>query len=318
MEEKMTKKTGTIISLSALAAATMHIINKVEFSLSTVNNVLSNPDNKYYGWRFGKIRYTQKGSGTPLLLLHDLTAGSSSYEFCKIIDELAEKHEVYAVDLLGYGLSDKPNITYTSYLYVQSIIDFIKNVIGKKTNILATGDSSSIAVMCAHNDGEVIDRIVLINPQSINQLNRIPSKRTKLLKLLIDTPVLGTFVYNMVTTKEAFRKLFAEKYFYNPGMISEGILDAYREASHQPDCNAKYTFASYMGRYMNTNIVHALKQIDHSIYVIYGTEKIDNQTTIDTYLSYNQSIEAFPISYTRQYPHLERSKAVLDQLEIIL
>lgn len=318
MEEKMTKKTGTIIALTGLAAATMHIINRVEFSLSTVNNVLSNPDNKYYEWRFGKIRYTQKGSGTPLLLLHDLTAGSSSYEFCKIIDELAEKHEVYAVDLLGYGLSDKPNITYTSYLYVQSIIDFIKNVIGKKTDILATGDSSSIAVMCAHNDGEVIDRIVIINPQSINQLNRIPSKRTKLLKLLIDTPVLGTFVYNMVTTKEAFRKLFAEKYFYNPGMISEGILDAYREASHQPDCNAKYTFASYMGRYMNTNIVHALKQIDHSIYIIYGTEKLDNQTTVDTYLSYNQSIEAFSISYTRQYPHLEKSKAVLDQLEIIL
>ena len=314
----MTKKTRTIIALTGLAAATMHIINRVEFSLSTVNNVLSNPDNKYYEWRFGKIRYTQKGSGTPLLLLHDLTAGSSSYEFCKIIDELAEKHEVYAVDLLGYGLSDKPIITYTSYLYVQSIIDFIKNVIGKKTDILAAGDSSSIAVMCAHNDGEVIDRIVLINPQSINQLNRIPSKRTKLLKLLIDTPVLGTFVYNMVTTKEAFRKLFAVKYFYNPGMISEGILDAYREASHQPDCNAKYTFASYMGRYMNTNIVHALKQIDHSIYIIYGTEKLDNQTTVDTYLSYNQSIEAFSISYTRQYPHLEKSKAVLDQLEIIL
>ena len=101
-------------------------------------------------------------------------------------------------------------------------------------------------------------------------------------------------------------------------MISEGILDAYREASHQPDCNAKYTFASYMGRYMNTNIVHALKQIDHSIYIIYGTEKLDNQTTVDTYLSYNQSIEAFSISYTRQYPHLEKSKAVLDQLEIIL
>ena len=73
-----------------------------------------------------------------------------------------------------------------------------------------------------------------------------------------------------------------------------------------------------MGRYMNTNIVHALKQIDHSIYIIYGTEKLDNQTTVDTYLSYNQSIEAFSISYTRQYPHLEKSKAVLDQLEIIL
>ncbi len=314
----MTKKTGTIIALTGLAALTMHIINKVEFSLSTVNNALSSPNNKYYEWRFGKIRYTQMGSGSPVLLLHDLTAGSSSHEFSKIADELAKKHEVYTMDLLGYGLSDKPNITYTSYLYVQSIIDFIKNVIGEKTDILATGDSASIAVMCAHNDGEAVDRIVLINPQSLSRLNRIPSKRTKLLKLLIDTPVLGTFVYNMITTKGAFRKQFGEKYFYNPGMISEGILEAWREASHHPDHNAKYSCASYMGRYMNTNILHALKQVDHSIYIIYGTEKMDNQTTVDSYLSYNPSIEAFPISYTRQYPHLERSKAVLDQLAILL
>ena len=314
----MTKKTGTILALTGLAALTMHVINRVEFSLSTVNNTLSSPNNKYYEWRFGKIRYTQKGNGSPLLLLHDLTKGSSSYEFNKILDELAETHEVFAVDMLGYGLSDKPNITYTSYLYVQSVIDFIKNVIGKKTSILARGDAASIAVMTAHNDGEIIDKILLINPQNLNRLNRIPSKRTRLLKFLIDTPVLGTFVYNMVTTKEAFRKSFSEKLFYNPGMITEGILDAYREASHQPDCTAKYTFASYMGRYMNTNIVHALKQIDHSIYMIYGTEKKDIQTTVDAYLSHNPSIEAFPVSYTRQYPHLERSKAVLDQLEILL
>ena len=314
----MTKKNGTILALTGLAALTMHVINRVEFSLSTVNNTLSSPNNKYYEWRFGKIRYTQKGNGSPLLLLHDLTKGSSSYEFNKILDELAETHEVFAVDMLGYGLSDKPNITYTSYLYVQSVIDFIKNVIGKKTSILATGDAASIAVMTAHNDGEIIDKILLINPQNLNRLNRIPSKRTRLLKFLIDTPVLGTFVYNMVTTKEAFRKSFSEKLFYNPGMITEGILDAYREASHQPDCTAKYTFASYMGRYMNTNIVHALKQIDHSIYMINGTEKKDIQTTVDAYLSHNPSIEAFPVSYTRQYPHLERSKAVLDQLEILL
>ncbi len=313
----MTKKKGTIIALTGLAAVTLHIINRVEFSISTVKSTLSSSNNKYYEWRFGKIRYTQKGTGSPVLLLHDLTAGSSSYEFHKIIDELAEKHEVYAIDLLGYGLSDKPNITYTSYLYVQSVIDFIKNVIGKKTNILATGDAVSIAIMAAHNDGEVIDKIILINPQNLNQMNRIPNKRSRLLKLLIDTPVIGTFVYNMVTTKEAFRRQFSEKYFYNAGMVSEGILDAYREAAHQPDYNAKYTFASYMGRYMNTNIIHALKQIDHSIYIIYGTEKRDNESAIEAYLSYNKSIEAFPISYTRQYPHLERSKAVLDQLEII-
>lgn len=192
----MNKKLGTVIALTGIATFTIHMINRVQFSVSTVKNNLGCPNNKYYEWRFGKIRYTKKGTGTPLLLLHDLTAGSSGFEFSAIVDSLAEKHEVYTIDFLGYGLSDKPNITYTNYLYVQSIIDFIKNVIGKKTSIIATGDAAPIAVMACHNDGEVIDKMLFINPQSINKLNQVPSKQTKLLKFLIDTPIIGTFLYN--------------------------------------------------------------------------------------------------------------------------
>ena len=70
------------------------------------------------------------------------------------------------LDLLGYGLSDKPNMTYTNYLYVQLILDFIKNVIGEKTDIVASGDSSSIAIMACHNDPESIRNVILLNPQS--------------------------------------------------------------------------------------------------------------------------------------------------------
>ena len=63
------------------------------------------------------------------LLIHDLTPSSSAYEWSKMIDELAESHTVYALDLLGCGRSDKPSITYANYLYVQLITDFAKQVI---------------------------------------------------------------------------------------------------------------------------------------------------------------------------------------------
>jgi pimeloyl-ACP methyl ester carboxylesterase len=314
----MNKKAGTVIAVAGIATITIHLINRAQFSMSTVKNVLSGPNNNYYEWRFGKIRFIRKGSGSPLLLLHDLTIGSSSYEYRELIDSLSQKHEVFAIDLLGYGLSDKPNITYTNYLYVQSVIDFIKNIIGKKTSVLASGDSAAIAVMAAHNDGEVIDKIALISPQSLNKMNQIPNRQTKLLKFLIDTPIIGTFVYNMLTTKEAFKKNFRESFYASPSLIEDELAEAYNEAAHLPDCTAKYSFASYVSRFMNANIIHALKQVDHSIYLIYGTQKEDNQTIIDNYLYYNQSIERFPITGTSQLPHLEKPKEVLEQLDIIL
>ena len=177
----MNKKIKTVAAIAQATVITIHIINKICYSVSTVKNILNSTENNYYEWRFGKIRYTKKGSGTPLLLVHDLSVGSSGYEFHKIIDKLSKQYEVYTIDMLGYGLSDKPNMTYTSFLYVQLLTDFVKTVIGKKTDIIATGDSSSIAVMTCHNNPEVFNRILLINPQSLYQLNLIPTKQTKTL-----------------------------------------------------------------------------------------------------------------------------------------
>lgn len=314
----MNQKLKTFLFLSALAGTTIHIMNRLEYSHSTMKNVLACNKNKYYEWRFGKVRYIKKGSGTPLLLLHDLTVGSSSYEYHKIINHLSKDHEVYCIDFLGYGLSDKPNMTFTNYLYVHMITDFIKYVIGKKTDIVACGDAFPLAVMTCHNDNEKIRNLVGINPQSLYQLNQIPSKQTRVLKLLLETPVIGTFLYNMQTTKNAFTKMFQEEYFFNPYNIEEKDILSYVEAAHTPDYNSKYAYASYVGKYMNANIIHALKEINNSIYIIGGKEKDDIKNVIENYTYYNSAIESCYIPNTKHLPHLENPEAILSSLEVYL
>lgn len=314
----MKHKIKTIVILSSLVTLTLHIINRIMCSFSSIKNKLICSENHYYEWRFGKIRYTKRGSGTPLLLIHDLTVGSSQYEYHNLIQSLAKNNEVYAIDLLGYGLSDKPNITYTNYLYVQQTIDFIKNIIGKKTNIIATGDAAPIAIMACHNDPEVIRKMIFINPQSLYQLNKIPSKQTRLLKLLIELPILGTFIYYLLTTRSNIEKNFRNNYLYNAAHLKQVDVENYYIAAHLTDYNAKYTFSSYISNYMNTNIIHALKEINNSIYIIAGKEKEDNQTIIDNYIYYNNAIEVANISNTKQLPHLEEPAEVLKHLDIFL
>lgn len=314
----MKQKGKAFIILTGLVTVSIHIINRIEYSRATIKNVLACSENNYYEWRFGKVRYIKKGSGSPLLLLHDLSVGSSSYEFNQMIDSLSKDHEVYALDFLGYGLSDKPNITFTNFLYVQMITDFVKNVIGKKTDVIATGDSCPITVMTCHNNPEVFGKLIFINPQSIYQLNQIPSKQTKLLKFLIETPILGTFVYNMLTTKNAFEKSFREEYFSNPYNIEEKDILSYYEAAHTSDYNSKYAFASHLGRYTNINILHALKEINHSISIIAGEDKKDNKTIVENYVYYNSAIETAFVENTKQLPHMENPEKVLEQLEMFL
>lgn len=314
----MNYKSKTFLLLTTVTTVSLHILNRVQYSLSTKNNLLSEEDGFYYEWRFGKIFYTKNGKGTPVLLIHDLSVGSSQYEFKKIADKLAENHEVYTLDLLGYGLSDKPNMTYTNFLYVQLISEFIKNIIGKKTNIIASGDSSSIAIMATHNDKNIINNLVLINPQSLYQCNQIPSKQTKLLKLLIEAPIIGTFFFNLVTTKSCFENVFENKYFGNSNNIEETDILTYWEAAHKKGYCSKYCFASHAARYMNTNIIYALKEINNSILILAGTNKDEIETTVENYIYYNSAIENAYIKNTKQLPHLESPEEVLSQLSTFI
>jgi len=310
----MNRKMRTIVALAAITTTTIHVINKIQYAMYAEKNLLSKDENLYYEWRFGKVCYTKAGKGSPILLIHDLSVGSSGYEFKKLTSSLAESYEVYTLDLLGYGASDKPNMTYTNFLYVQLITDFIKNVIGKKTNIITSGDSSSIAVMAAHNDSEVINSLIFINPENLYHCNKIPSKQTKLLKFFIELPVFGTFIFNLFTSRTAFENVFENKYFENRNNIEEEDFLSYLESSHKKGYSAKYSYASYLSNYMNTNIVHALKEINNSIFIIAGANRGESETIVDNYIYYNNSIETTYIKNTKQLPHLEKPEEVLEQI----
>lgn len=314
----MNHKAKYFILLTTVTTVSLHIINKVQYSLCTGKNLLSGKESLSYEWRFGNVHYTKAGKGSPILLIHDLSVGSSEYEFKKITEELQKNYEVYSLDLPGYGLSDKPNMTYTNFMYVQLITDFIKNVIGKKTNIIASGDSSSIAIMVTHNDADIVNNLILINPQSLYSCNQIPSKQTKALKLIIETPILGTFIYNLLTTKGSFEKTFENKYFANTNNIEEIDILTYLESSHKNGHSSKYSFASHTARYMNANIVHALKKINNSTLIIAGANANDIETTVENYIYYNSAIEIAYIKNTKQLPHLEKPEDVLEQISTFI
>lgn len=314
----MNKKIITATLLSSSSIASIHVINRLQNFLKTSKNLLSSSENQYYKWRFGNVRYNKKGKGSPLLFIHDLTSGSSSYEFHRLADNLTDQHEIYTLDLLGHGLSDKPSITYTNNLYEQLITDFTKNIIGKKTSVIATGYSAPFIIMACHNNPNFFDKMIFINPQSLYSQNQIPSKQLRVLKFLIETPVLGTFIYNILNTRYSFEKTFKEKYFYDKSKIKQKYISNYLESSQLSGYFSKYAFASFVAKYMNTNIIHALKEINNSILMIGGKEKEDIETNLENYAYYNNSIELEYIPETKHLPQLEAPDKVLELIKLFI
>jgi len=61
---------------------------------------------QYFNYNNHSIAYWNEGEGTPLLLIHGFP--TSSWDWHKTWDQLISRYNVYAVDMIGFGYSDKP------------------------------------------------------------------------------------------------------------------------------------------------------------------------------------------------------------------
>ncbi len=311
-------KKNTLISAAVIASAAVGSIYAINKTISFIANskaTLSNANALRYEWRFGNIFYTKQGEGKPILLIHDLTCGSSDLEWKSIVNSYAKKHTVYTLDLLGCGRSDKPSLTYTNYMYVQLITDFIKNIIGHRTDVVATGASAAIVLMACYNEDTLFDKIMLINPVHFEAVSS--SKRdAKLAKLLLELPILGTLIYNINNTRQSYSELFKNKYFYNPYAVRSSQVKNYYDASHFGPNTSKYLYASINANYTGINTSRALKAINNSIYILAGEFETDIKETVADYQELNPSIEVATIKDTKHLPQLENPAEVLNAMSI--
>ncbi|MBX5457999.1 MAG: alpha/beta fold hydrolase [Thermogemmatispora sp.] len=165
---------------------------------------------RLYRWRHGHIFYTLAGpeQGPPLVLWHAPGLAASAYELRELAAFLAEHYRVYAPDLLGFGLSDRPALSYSGPLYVELLSDFLREVVGQPALLIAQGTSCQYALDVARREPELCRALVLLRPEHDAGCwrERFPWLRS-LLAFLARTPLLGLLTYCLLTTRLALRAL---------------------------------------------------------------------------------------------------------------
>lgn len=110
-----------------------------------------------------RVRYLDRNkNGTPLLLLHGL--GGSLESWTNNISFLSTKFRVIALDLPGFGMSDKPKIDYSINFYLSFLEKFIKKIKLSRFFIIGSSLGGHIAVEFTIRNRKMVNKIILVSP----------------------------------------------------------------------------------------------------------------------------------------------------------
>jgi pimeloyl-ACP methyl ester carboxylesterase len=111
------------------------------------------------------VRYIDTGAGSnnkTMLLVHGL--GGSIESWINNISGLAKELRVIALDLPGFGYSDKPRMNYTIKFYSEFVSKFIKAMGAAPVTIAGSSLGGHVAAEVAIGHPDVVSRLVLISP----------------------------------------------------------------------------------------------------------------------------------------------------------
>ena len=111
-----------------------------------------------------KVNYVQYGNNQgnpPVVFVHGF--GASAFQWRYQIADLASTNRVYALDLMGFGLSDKPNISYSNEYWGQQIQDFITQVVGEPAVLVGNSLGGIMCLQAATRQPDQTLALVLIN-----------------------------------------------------------------------------------------------------------------------------------------------------------
>jgi pimeloyl-ACP methyl ester carboxylesterase len=254
-------------SIVAAAVALRHIIDTPQ----PLESILPG-EAHLYRWRHGHIFYKILGNrdAPPLVLLHTPSLGNSAYEMRKIVGALAQEYRVYALDLLGFGLSDHPSIDYTSETYIAMCHDFLTQVVGQPVTLLASGLSCNYAVHVAYRYPSICSRLILISPSELFEVRQPPKVWTAVLQ----RPLGRFLLYPLLTTRSALQLNIKQQHAAHQGQLIASDIDYLYATTHQ--FGAEH---APMARFAGDLNVDASKEFDalqQPTLIIWGARALNN------------------------------------------
>ncbi len=234
-------------------------------------------ENDFWQWHHGAIRYQHAGTrGDPVILIHGF--GASSDHWRKNIPALAAHHRVYALDLLGFGLSAKPtpgeSVEYRFETWAEQVIDFCKTVVGEPAFLIGNSIGCIVALQAAVMDSPQIRGVVMLNC-SLRLLHERKRDRQPLLtqwftpwvQAVLGYKPIGHLFFNNLAKPQTVRNVLKKAYARQEAVTDELVEMLLRPARDPGAADVFIAFIQYASGPLAEDL---LPQLQCPIHILWG------------------------------------------------
>ncbi|NJO78593.1 MAG: alpha/beta fold hydrolase [Cyanobacteria bacterium RM1_2_2] len=245
-------------------------------------------------WRGWKVRYTYahphldsgaiSPNAMPLLLLHGF--GSALTQWQENLLPLSQAGSVYAMDLVGFGVSEKASTTYKVGLWVEQVYEFWRTFVGRPMVLVGHSLGALVALSAAVAHPEMVDRLVLITLPAARQ-EILPSWLQPIVagvEGLFTTPLLVKPLFQVILRPNVIRAVL-RKVYVNQERVTETLIEGFLTPGL--DRGASRAFC---------RLAQARTQTDFSR----ATKELLQETQMPILLLWGEQDRVIPIAWGRQ------------------
>lgn len=220
----------------------------------------------------GQLVYHESGQGAPLIFVHGVYVGASSYEWSKVYPHFAGTHQVLAVDLLGFGESERPEVPLSATDHVQALVEFIRAKSGgERASIVASGLGAGCATILAAQHPDLVKRLILLMPTGRVEFGR--RRLPKRYGLISRVPIVNrTFYRRYLSTRIQIRAWLKNFAFVDPEKITAETVEVLTNCAQQ--FGADRAIFQWLSRRFDIDLEKRLAELSQPVTLVWGENAV--------------------------------------------
>lgn len=271
----------------------------------------------------GQVTYyaDEHAAGRPVLLAHSINAAASSYEMRPLFEYYRPARPVYALDLPGFGFSERTDRVYSPALYTAALLDVLRSITAGRepADVVALSLGSEFAARAALEQPALVRSLTLISPSGLTartQRNRAEQAGVSPMGATLDGvfrfPLWSQAVYDLLVSRASIR------YFLRMSFVGEpdpGLVAYAYATAHQP--GARFApFAFLSGRLFSPNVREEVyERLALPVLMLYDLDAFVRFDTLPDLLARNPRWQAVRLIPSKGLPQFDQLDAVTGALD---